>query len=1025
MSNAGNAGYATLQVIPSFRGVTATMNRELAGIMPGVGQQAGAGMAGGFSSGFGRALKVAGPLAAVAIAFGKTLNVSSAFEARLSAVAAVSGATGGQLDQLRNKALQLGASTAFSASESARAMEELVKAGIDTQGVLGGAADATVALAAAGGTDLTTAAEIAANAMNSFSLSAADMPKIADLVAGAANASAIGVEDFAYSLQMSGAVANLVGLDFEDLAVGITALGNAGIKGSDAGTSLKTMLMRLEPQTDRAASAMSELGIITADGRNQFFDASGEVKSLAEISGVLTDALAGQTRQQQLATLNTLFGADAIRAAAVLANEGADGINRLSRELGEVSAAEVARQRLDNLNGSLEQFRGSVETLAIKAGTLAIPAVRGLVDAGTDAVNFLSSPPTGFFDPLISAGRDLVDTGENVVELFGDLVSAGRPFAELGAKLGAGAAVAGLTVMADLLERTTGFLADHADVVVAATGAYVGFKGAMIAGAAWTTVSTAVSGATASVTYLTGAIQALAATRGVTTLTASVGVLRASFQAATAGAAGLALGVGAIAGAAAYGYMQWKKWGDEGRKMAEESGISKLRENLDGTADSYFDAARRASQGAALLRQDMLGSSAPWDADFRRQLSEGATAYQEFAAESIASGARIEVGMAGLRAATGLTEEGLSHWANQLGVELAPGLADGSLNVSEFAGQVNAAQEAARGATPVTESLAGAFAVMGDETATAKDRLDAWKTLVDSIFGIEQSVFDATTRWGDAVQELTTSFIENGGGISELTEKGRENRAALSDAAGAAIDLAEAYMQAGRTDEAAWMLANTRDQLLKAGEAAGVSREEMDKYLETLGLTPRQIETLITATTDPAALAEAEGRITQLVRPRTVAINLVAIDPSNPAHREALGQLGNKQKGARWGAIHSYASGGIHAHVAKGDLIRYAEPSTGGEAFIPRLGDRARSTAILRQAAAWYGLDLVPDRRRGIVPMEVGGITTTAAAGGAAGGVQFTGDIVLPKGSTGPHQALDLIRGMKTAMWLEPNGVPA
>ena len=112
-------------------------------------------------------------------ALAKSIGTAADFEQKLSAVAAVSSATGGQLDSLREKALQLGADTSFSASESATAMEELVKAGVSVEGVLGGAADAAVALAAAGGVDLATAAEIAANSMNTFNLAAGDLPRIA------------------------------------------------------------------------------------------------------------------------------------------------------------------------------------------------------------------------------------------------------------------------------------------------------------------------------------------------------------------------------------------------------------------------------------------------------------------------------------------------------------------------------------------------------------------------------------------------------------------------------------------------------------------------------------------------------------------------------------------------------------------------------------------------------------------------------------------------------------------------------
>src|SRR5690606_7381956 len=171
--------------------------------------------------------------------------------------------------------------------------------------------------------------EIAANAINTFGLAGRDMERVANLVAGAANASAISVQDFAFSLSQSGAVARTVGLSFDDLAVAIAALGREGLKGSDAGTSLRTMLLRLQPSTKEATEEMRRLGIITADGANKFFTAEGRVRSMAEVADVLREATQGMTEAQRLASLQIIFGTDAIRAAAIFARQGADGVNEM------------------------------------------------------------------------------------------------------------------------------------------------------------------------------------------------------------------------------------------------------------------------------------------------------------------------------------------------------------------------------------------------------------------------------------------------------------------------------------------------------------------------------------------------------------------------------------------------------------------------------------------------------------------------------------------------------------------------
>lgn len=337
----------------------------------------------------GTAATVGGGL--VAAAFGVAVKSATDFEFQMSAVQAVSGATAQEMDLIRAAALRIGADTSFSASEAALAMEELVKAGISTEDVLNGAADATVALAAAGGVDLPTAATIAANAMNQFQLGAQDLVGVTDLIAGAANASAIDVGQFGYSLSQVGAVANLAGLNFNDTATAIAAMGNAGIVGSDAGTSLKSMLMNLQPTTKEQTNLMKELGLVTEEGANQFYTAEGSLKSLAEISDVLGGALQGMTDAQKQATLEVLFGADAIRGAAVIAEQGSAGINALNDAMLATSAADVAATRMDNMKGSTEALMGSLETLMINIGSMLIPRLREIVDRVNEVVNWFSS----------------------------------------------------------------------------------------------------------------------------------------------------------------------------------------------------------------------------------------------------------------------------------------------------------------------------------------------------------------------------------------------------------------------------------------------------------------------------------------------------------------------------------------------------------------------------------------------------------------------------------------------------------
>lgn len=339
----------------------------------------------GFAVASGVALAAAG--AAVGAAGFAAVKSAASFEQTMSGVKAVSGATNDELKGLSKLALQLGKDTSFGASEAAAGIEELVKGGLTIEDIMGGAAKSTLDLAAAGGIAIPEAAIIAANAMAQFGLKGKDMAHVANLIAGAANASALDVGQFKMSLAAAGAVASTVGFSFDDLAQGIAVMGKAGIVGSDAGTSLKTMMLNLSPQTKKAKELMRELGIVTADGANAFFDATGKVKSMAEVSQVLQNATRHLTDEQKLATLAQLFGTDAVRAAAVMAKEGASGFSEMAGAMGKVTAASVGAERLNNLNGSLEQLKGSLETAAIVVGTAFLPMLRGAADAATGLVN--------------------------------------------------------------------------------------------------------------------------------------------------------------------------------------------------------------------------------------------------------------------------------------------------------------------------------------------------------------------------------------------------------------------------------------------------------------------------------------------------------------------------------------------------------------------------------------------------------------------------------------------------------------
>ena len=299
-----------------------------------------------------------------------TIKTSMDFDYQLSAIKSLIPKEGqdGQsrdeiMSQIRERAMQLGQDTVFGNTDVARGMTELVKAGVQLKDVLGDASEAALNLATAGGLELAEAAETMSTAMNAFKVT--DATHAADILAGAANASATDVHELRYALSMCSAVASGAGVSFEDANTTLAVFAQNGLKGSDAGTSLKTMLSNLIPKTKTQVEAFSKLNLLTEKGTSAFFDQQGKVKSLAEIAGLLQDRLKGMTKEEQMSTLYDMFGSDAIRGGMILMREGAEGVTKMFEEMSKVTAKEMALTQLDNLKGDIEELSGAWENFQI------------------------------------------------------------------------------------------------------------------------------------------------------------------------------------------------------------------------------------------------------------------------------------------------------------------------------------------------------------------------------------------------------------------------------------------------------------------------------------------------------------------------------------------------------------------------------------------------------------------------------------------------------------------------------------
>lgn len=375
------------------------------------GFQAAVAAAGGSLDKFGSTARVVGARGAVAgkaltkgvtlpiVALGAaSVNVATKFEQQMSSLEAAANAPAKAMEALRKSAIKAGADTAYSAREAAVAQTELAKGGIATADILRGGLSGALSLAAAGELELGEAASITSDALNLFGMRGGEATSVADAMAAAANSTTADVSDFGMALKMAGSVAKMSGYSFSDTMVSLEALAKAGIKNSDAGTSMKAAMLALLGPSKVQKKMQAELGL-------SFRDNNGEMKRAGPIADMLRDKLSGMGKAQRIATLKQLAGADGVRYLSALYSAGGKTLSRYEKMLVKSgTAAETARKKQDNFAGKLEQLKGSVETLGITIGTTLIPPLSGLAVKATLLANKLGSAFSGLSEGAKQAG---------------------------------------------------------------------------------------------------------------------------------------------------------------------------------------------------------------------------------------------------------------------------------------------------------------------------------------------------------------------------------------------------------------------------------------------------------------------------------------------------------------------------------------------------------------------------------------------------------------------------------------------
>lgn len=416
------------------------------------------------------------PMAGVA---GGAIKTAADFEASMSKVGAISGASAKNMEKLTEKAKEMGATTSFSASESAEAMQYMAMAGWKTADMTNGIAG-IMNLAAASGEDLAATSDIVTDGLTAFGMSAKESSRFADVMAAtASNANtdvALMGETFKYCASTAGAMKYSI----EDISVAIGIMGNAGIKGSTAGTTLKNVIANMAKPTDSQAAVMKKLGI-------SLTDSSGNMKSFADVMKNLRSSFSGLSETEKAAAATTLAGKQSMAGLLTIVNASEKDFNKLTKAINgsSGSAEKMAAKMLDNLNGQITLLKSAIEGIAITIGDKLLPYIKtavSWVQTAADYVNNLSDAQVNnilkwagiaaAIGPAIAIFGKIVTTVGTVQRMFGTIT---KTIANFGGIIGvitspAGIAIgvlAGIALAAVLIiknwSKVKGFLQNVAD----------------------------------------------------------------------------------------------------------------------------------------------------------------------------------------------------------------------------------------------------------------------------------------------------------------------------------------------------------------------------------------------------------------------------------------------------------------------------------------------------------------------------------------------------------------------------------
>ena len=450
----------------------------------------------GFSSalntvGSGLAKSVTLPLLGIGTA---AVKVTSTFDSAMSEVKAISGATGTQFTQLRDKAIEMGAKTKFSATESAEAFKYMAMAGWDTKDMLN-SISGVMNLAAASGEDLGTVSDIVTDAMTAFGLAADGTTKVlkngynvevsnaehfSDVLAEASSRSNTNVSLMGATFKYVAPIAGAMGYSIEDTAVAIGLMANAGIKGEQAGTALRSTITRLVKPTKESGTAMDALGISVTNS-------DGSMKSLDDVLRQVRSSMSGLTEDQKASYAAMLAGQEGMSGLLAIVNASDEDYQKLSESIQNCTGAsqEMADTMQDNLGGAVTLLKSALESAGITIGERLTPYIRELAEWITGLVEKFNSLSDSQQDLIVKIGLilaaiapamligskvfSLLSSVIGIITAVGSALSTVFAFGLNATALSAAGASTGVTMLAGAI----GFLASPITLVIAAITALV------------------------------------------------------------------------------------------------------------------------------------------------------------------------------------------------------------------------------------------------------------------------------------------------------------------------------------------------------------------------------------------------------------------------------------------------------------------------------------------------------------------------------------------------------------------------